>query len=65
MNLRAFHVVFIAAAALLAVVLGVWCLRQYMAQRGILTLLSSVASFGAALALLLYGSWFLRKVRAS
>lgn len=65
MNLRAFHIVFIAAATLLAVVLGVWCLRLYRAQDGVLTLVSALASFGVALALLLYGSWFLRKVRAS
>ncbi len=62
MSLRAFHIVFIAAATLLAAFVGVWFLRQYMAQSGLLTLLSSLASFAAALSLLLYGSWFLRKV---
>lgn len=65
MNLRAFHVVFIAAATLLAVLVGVWCFRLYRAQHGVLNLVSSLASFAVALALLLYGSWFLRKVRQS
>ena len=65
MNLRAFHLVFIAASTLLAVALGVWCVRQYGATHALLTLIAGLASFGAALALLLYGSWFLRKVRQS
>lgn len=62
MNLRAFHVVFIAASSLLAVALGVWCVRNYLDRDGTLTLVAAIASFAAALALLVYGSWFVRKV---
>ena len=62
MNLRAFHVVFIVASSLLAVVLGVWCVRLYMAEHGFMPLVAAAASFAAALALVVYGSWFLRKV---
>ncbi len=63
MNLKVFHVVFIAASTLLAAGLGVWCLLLYKEQDGFWTLLSTLGAFVAAVGLVLYGSWFLRKVR--
>ena len=63
MNLRAFHILFIAVSTALALLLGVWCLRLWSAEDGRLTLLAAVGSFAAAGALVLYGSWFLRKTR--
>ncbi len=64
MNLKAFHLVFIAAATALAALLGAWCLGRYQEQDGWLTLLGSIGSFAAAVGLVAYGSWFVRKVRA-
>lgn len=63
MNLKGFHVLFIVVSAALALVMGVWCLRLWSREDGTLTLLSAVGSFGAAAALVLYGSWFIRKAR--
>ena len=56
MSLKAFHVIFISAAVLLAVWLGVWAVGQ---QRHLLAL----GSFAAAVALVGYEAWFLRKTR--
>jgi len=63
MNLRAFHILFIGAATALAAFLGVWCLNLHRAEDGLGSLLAAVASFAAALGLVVYGSWFLRKTR--
>jgi len=63
-NLKAFHVLFITAATLLAGGLGVWCLREHAAAGdGAGTLVGAVASFAAAAGLVAYGAWFLRKMR--
>jgi hypothetical protein len=62
-SLKAFHVLFIAAATLLAGGLGVWCLREHAAADGAGTLAGAVASFAAAGGLVAYGTWFLRKVK--
>lgn len=63
MNLRAFHVLFIGAATLLAALLGVWCLRQHAEVDGRGTLVAAVASFASAAGLVAYGTWFVRKTR--
>jgi hypothetical protein len=55
-SLKAFHVIFICAAILLAVWLGVWA---YGRER----LLLAVGSFAAAAGLAAYEVWFLRKTR--
>ena len=64
MNLKAFHVAFITAATLLFAGLGVWCLREHAAANdGAGLVAGAVGSFLAAAGLLVYGGWFLRKVR--
>jgi hypothetical protein len=63
-SLKAFHVLFIAAATVLAGGLGVWCLREHAAASdGAGTIACAVASFAAAAGLVAYGTWFLRKVK--
>jgi len=63
-NLKAFHVLFIGAATLLAGGLGVWCLREHAAAGdGAGILVGAVVSFAAAGGLVVYGAWFLRKVK--
>ena len=64
MNLRWFHAVLILLSAALAVLFGVWCLRQYGQQDGVASLLAAVAAFAVAVGLVVYDSWFLRKTRA-
>lgn len=58
MSLRAFHVLFIVLAALLAVALGVFWLGREGNGAG---LAAAVASFAGAGALAAYGGWFVRK----
>jgi hypothetical protein len=62
-NLKAFHLAFIAASSLLAVWLGVFCLRIYLRHDGTTMLLATLACFAGVLALVVYGSWFVRKAR--
>lgn len=57
MSLKLFHVVFIAAALALALWTGMWALGEGSA------VWLAVASFAAAAGLVVYGAWFLRKMR--
>jgi hypothetical protein len=63
MNLRWFHALLILLSAALAVMFGIWCLRQYGRADGIASLLAAVTAFAVSLALVVYDSWFLRKTR--
>jgi uncharacterized membrane protein YcjF (UPF0283 family) len=64
MNLRSVHALLILLSAALAVLFGLWCLDLYRRQDGITALVAAMASFTAALGLVVYDSWFLRKTRA-
>ena len=55
MSLRAFHVLFISASVLLALMLARWCLPEHKAAAG--------AAVAVALGLIVYETWFLRKTR--
>ena len=63
MSLKHVHVVFIAAATALAVVFATWTYAQWQAGGGIGMLAGTVASAAAAVGLLVYGRWFLVKMR--
>jgi hypothetical protein len=63
MGLKAFHIVFIAFAVLMCLSFGVWGLVNYASAGGMATLVLAVVSLLAAVALLIYGPWFLRKMR--
>ena len=63
MNLRWFHALLILLSAALAVVFGVWCLDLYGRGTNGANPVAAVAAFAAALGLLAYDSWFLRKTR--
>jgi len=56
MSLRAFHVLFISASVLLALGLAWWCLPAQP--------VGAVAAVVAAMALVAYEIWFLRKTRS-
>ncbi len=63
MSLKAFHVLFITLSILITLLFGIWCalsFREY--QKGIY-LAGSVFSFAFSGALIVYGLWFLRKIR--
>jgi hypothetical protein len=63
MSLKHVHVVFIAAATALAVVFGTWCWAEWRADGGLGMLMAAGASAATAIALLVYGRWFLVKMR--
>jgi hypothetical protein len=62
MSLKAFHVVFISASALLAFGFGAWCVGASPAG-GPGWIVAGVASFAGGLGLAAYEAWFLRKMR--
>jgi hypothetical protein len=63
MSLKYIHVVFITAATALAVVFGAWCWAQWKTEGGAGMLLGAAGSAATAIGLLVYGRWFLVKMR--
>ena len=64
MNLKTFHIIFVTVSSLMSFVFGGWCWRYAEANQasGYRTL--GAASFGAGLALIVYGFWFWKKINA-
>ncbi|GEM_PF-106204 len=62
-SLKAFHVVFVSLTMLLCGGFGVWAIGQYRTAGDAAHLAAAVSSFGAIPVLLIYGRWFLRKLR--
>ncbi len=58
MSLKVFHIVFIAASALLSLGFGAWAL----ADGGALSIAAAAVAFSLAAALAVYGRRFLKKV---
>ncbi len=63
MSLKAFHIFFIALSTLLALGFGVWEVLAYAETGGITHLLIGIASFLAAIGLVIYGVRFLKKLK--
>ena len=63
MSLKHIHVVFITAATALAVVFGAWCYGQWKADSGVGMLAGALGSAAIAVGLLIYGRWFLVKMK--
>ena len=59
MDLKKFHLVFIASAIALAFLVGIWVL-SHPDFSGASRLLGAVGAFAVALALIVYEAWFLR-----
>jgi hypothetical protein len=62
MSLKAFHVVFVAASALLAFFFAAWCLGLGQTE-GTSWRAGGIVSAAAGLGLVAYEAWFLRKMR--
>lgn len=62
MNLKSFHVVFIACASVLAFLFGAWVWTGD-ALAGTWRLVAACGAFAAGLALVAYEAWFLRYLR--
>ena len=63
MSLKAFHIVFIVFSTLLAIGTGVWCVWVNLVESAPIYLAGAVASFICAVALIVYGVWFYRKMK--
>jgi hypothetical protein len=63
MSLKAFHIIFIIFSTLLAFGIGVWCL--WINRIGVTSAytVGAICSFTAAVALIVYGCWFWRKMK--
>lgn len=64
MSLKHIHVVFITAATALAVVFGAWCAAQWRADGEASMLAGAAGSAATAIGLLVYGRWFLEKMKS-
>jgi len=64
MSLKSFHVFFIVSAFLLSLFLGGWCLNEYVAgSKRMGDLILGLLSLVGALGLLVYGRYFLKKLK--
>jgi len=63
MSLKGFHIVFIVFSTLLALAIGAWCIWVNLVEGAPVYLAGAVASFIIAVALILYGVWFYRKMK--
>ena len=63
MSLKAFHFVFIIFSTLLAVGLGAWCVWVNLVEGNSNYLAGAIGSFLSALAFIVYGVWFYRKMK--
>lgn len=63
MSLKAFHLVFITAAILLAFGFGIWLARNFFAGGSAMNLISALLSFGAGVGLIVYEFYFLKKTK--
>ncbi len=63
MSLKAFHFVFIVFSTLLALGVGAWCVWVNLVEGVPVYLGGAIASFLTAVALVIYGVWFYRKMK--
>jgi hypothetical protein len=63
MSLKAFHIVFVIFSTLLALGVGAWCVWVNLVEGAPVYLAGAIASLVSALALVIYGVWFYRKMK--
>lgn len=63
MSLKGFHIVFIFFSTLLALGCGAWCVWVDLVEGAPVYLAGAIASFVCAVALVIYGVWFYRKMK--
>jgi len=62
-SLKAFHVFFVSVCVVLCLGVGAWALGEYRRNSGAAHLALAVASVIAGGGLVMYGKWFLRKLK--
>ena len=63
MSLKGFHIVFIIFSMLLALGIGAWCVWVDLVEGAPIYLAGAICSFVIAVALVVYGVWFYRKMK--
>ena len=63
MTLKGFHIVFIVFSTLLALGVGAWCIWVDLVAGAPIYRAGAIWSFVAAVALIVYGVWFCRKMK--
>ena len=63
MSLKAFHILFVIFSTLLALGVGGWCIWVNLVEGTPVYLAGAIASFASAIALIIYGIWFYRKMK--
>ena len=63
MSLKGFHIVFIIFSTLLALGVGSWCVWVNMVEGEPVYIAGAIASFVCAVALVIYGVWFYKKMK--
>jgi hypothetical protein len=63
MSLKAFHLVFITAATVLAFGFGGWLTKNFFSTGGAGNLVSALLSFAAGIGLIIYECYFLKKTK--
>jgi hypothetical protein len=63
MSLKGFHIVFVVFSTLLAIGIGVWCIWVDLVAGMPIYRVGAICSFVAAVALVVYGVWFYRKMK--
>ena len=63
MSLKGFHIIFITFSTLLAFGVGIWCLWINSMDATASYTAGAIVSFAAAVALIIYGCWFWRKMK--
>ena len=63
MSLKGFHIVFIIFSTLLALGIGAWCIWVNLVEGEPVYLAGAIFSFITAVALMVYGVWFYRKMK--
>jgi hypothetical protein len=63
MSLKGFHIVFIIFSTLLALGIGAWCVWVDLVEGAPIYVAGAICSFVVAVALIVYGVWFYRKMK--
>jgi hypothetical protein len=63
MSLKAFHLIFIIASIALAIGFGIWLANNYFSDGGAMNLVGAILSFAAAVGLVFYERYFLKKTK--
>jgi len=63
MSLKAFHVFFVSVCVVLCLGVGIWAVGEYRRGLGSTNLVLAAGSLVVGAGLVIYGKWFLRKLK--